>query len=365
MSDRQNILVIQTAFLGDLLLCIPLLKGIRQYYPEFELSIFARKPFGQILKKLKLVDQVFELSKENKKTWKISLKEMLEKKYEYVFCPHNSFRSYQVLKAIDSSYKISFKRWFKYFSHSKKVEYDRKFPDALRQLALLASEVEEFQKNYSEYLSDYNFSYQMDLSSFERRNMVPQWASMEVKLDDSEVNREWNRLSSCFEIKENSLLIAPGSVWATKRWKKEHFLELSRKNSTESIVLIGSPAEQEICRWIAKNNSNCIDISGKTQLIDLYFLMKKSKALISNDSGPMHMAAVASLPSISIFGPTTLDIGYRPWQDKALVCQLEMDCRPCGKHGHNKCPIKSHACMLDLKPSFVQEKLELLNSRWS
>lgn len=62
------------------------------------------------------------------------------------------------------------------------------------------------------------------------------------------------------------------------------------------------------------------------------------------------MAAVVGLPTVAVFGPTTLDLGYRPWQSRAIVVQNNLlDCRPCGLHGAQRCPLGHHQCMKDLK----------------
>jgi heptosyltransferase-2 len=81
--------------------------------------------------------------------------------------------------------------------------------------------------------------------------------------------------------------------------------------------------------------------------------MTKAEALICNDSGLMHLASVAGLPTVAVFGPTTIALGYRPWQNQARVVERELFCRPCGKHGHVRCPLNTHECMKSISESQV------------
>ena len=93
------------------------------------------------------------------------------------------------------------------------------------------------------------------------------------------------------------------------------------------------------------------------QLVDMF---TQGTALVCNDSGAMHAAAAAGLPTVAVFGPTVLAQGFRPWQNQAMVVQRRLECRPCGKHGSDKCPIGTHACMEGIEAGEVLEALESL-----
>jgi len=143
------------------------------------------------------------------------------------------------------------------------------------------------------------------------------------------------------------VFIAPGSVWPTKKWTLNGFTELASelKRKHFLVILIGSPQESELCQKIADNVSGTVNLAGKTSLFESAWLLQRGQLLIANDSGASHLAAVVGLPTIAIFGPTTSQFGYRPWQNKAMVVEADLACRPCGVHGGEFCPIGTHDCM--------------------
>ena len=125
--------------------------------------------------------------------------------------------------------------------------------------------------------------------------------------------------------------------------------------------LIGSKDEVEVCQYIKRDVPEAQNLAGRTTISELIKLMQQSHALIGNDSGAIHMAAAAGLPTVAIFGPTTLSLGYRPWSDNAVVVQKSLDCRPCSAHGTRNCPLKTHACMLEINSSEVINAFRILD----
>jgi heptosyltransferase-2 len=149
-----------------------------------------------------------------------------------------------------------------------------------------------------------------------------------------------------FDADERVVVLAPGSVWRTKMWTKEGFIELGRTLSRDALVVVmGSRDESELCAEIARAIPNATSLAGRTSLWESAQLLAVADLLVCNDSGAMHLGAAAGVPIVSIFGPTVLELGYRPWASNAAVVQTDLACRPCGKHGAEKCPLGHHDCM--------------------
>jgi heptosyltransferase-2 len=173
-------------------------------------------------------------------------------------------------------------------------------------------------------------------------------------------------------------VIAPGSVWATKRWTEDGFAELARalreQNLVDEIVWSGSKDEAELCARLAARvgGRSC---AGQISIWQTAELMAESKLVVSNDSGAQHLACTSDTPVVSIFGPTVLEFGYRPWSNRARVAQENgssspakmgerMSCRPCGPHGARQCPIGTHACMKDVEARMVIEAVRSVLLDW-
>jgi heptosyltransferase-2 len=138
-------------------------------------------------------------------------------------------------------------------------------------------------------------------------------------------------------------------------WPAEKFLEVAKNLSQAGyqILFTGSAAEKEICETLAKGVSGSLNLAGLTSLSELHALYSLGRVVISNDSSPLHLAAMAGVATVAIFGATTLELGFRPWSDSSVVAQIDLDCRPCGLHGHKKCPLGHHNCMKNLPAEIV------------
>ena len=157
--------------------------------------------------------------------------------------------------------------------------------------------------------------------------------------------------------------IAPGATFFTKRWPVENFLKLIdfiNEKFKFHICILGGPKDREISNVLIKKN-NVIDYAGKLSLPETGIILAKSTALISNDTGLMHMATAVNTPVLAIFGSSVKELGFSPYRGKSIVIENEnLKCRPCSHIGRNNCPKKHFLCMNDITPGQVSEKFELL-----
>ncbi|HOW90131.1 MAG TPA: glycosyltransferase family 9 protein, partial [Elusimicrobiales bacterium] len=150
----------------------------------------------------------------------------------------------------------------------------------------------------------------------------------------------------------------PGSAWPTKRWPREYWsrlmTELARAYSTR-IVLLGGPDEIEWNAEIEKNAApgSVLNLTGRTGMTELMGIIKGLKLFITNDSGPMHIAAAFGVPVAAIFGPTTRELGFFPYGKRNVVLEEDLPCRPCALHGSKSCPRGHFLCMKLITPDKV------------
>lgn len=340
----KRIVVLQTAFLGDLLLFIPLLKQIKKYWPEGEVTLVCKRGLGLIFIELGLCQKIIEVDKSTKQNYKKSISPLFLDSYDYLFCPHQSFRSMLLAKRIKAKIKIGFSNLWNFLIFNKCLPRNMLLPDALRQLSLLGLLQGEISHEISDYLK--NRPKNIQLSDLRNRHIITDSQSMGMKRQIL-AHQQTQKVLHKFRIIPNSIFVAPGSVWNTKMWTEEGYRSLVQTLAQKThVVLIGSSTEYDLCARIAKDLENVTNLAGQTNLFELLVLVTYGALLISNDSGAMHIASVAQTPTVAIFGPTVLDQGYQPWNNRSLIVENKnLNCRPCGPHGHRECPIGTHECM--------------------
>ena len=332
-------LVFQTAFPGDLFLCIPLLKRIKEWDPQSRVTLACRPGLGDFFLNTGLADEVVAINKKDKAQMRKAMGALRSRQWGVIFSPHESFRTAVMLKSLRAKHKVGFAKWWNRIFFDKRVQKPIDFPDALRQLSLLTPLDSRLAENFGqdELQGLRNSDSRETHVQFAK---IPEWASMRIMGSKSE---------------GKTVFMAPGSTWNTKRWTPRGYIETAARlrEMGYDVTLVGSPAERELCTLIAKNIPGVKNCAGETSLAGLVELLRTGVALITNDSGSMHAAAVSGLPTVAVFGPTVLELGFRPWNDESVVVQLDLDCRPCGKHGHEKCPLGHHHCMEKLEAATV------------
>lgn len=230
-------------------------------------------------------------------------------------------------------------------------------PEAIRQLALLENDSELWSASlWRSRLAEFSKAQGAPggLTVTGELMPVPDWASMQLDLF-SELTRT------------KTVVLAPGSVWATKRWTPDGFAEVGAAMLERgyTIELVGTREERGICESVAARIRSLTafgKIENRAGEMDLLLTARTiagARFAVTNDSGAMHIAAMVGTPVVGIFGPTVLDFGYRPWSLNAKVIQPEaiLKCRPCGKHGAQKCPIGTHECMTGILATSVLRQL--------
>jgi heptosyltransferase-2 len=153
---------------------------------------------------------------------------------------------------------------------------------------------------------------------------------------------------------EPLIAVAPGSVWATKRWPAYPALAQTL-GSDARIVVIGGAADRALAQEIVTATSGqAIDTTGQLSLLASAELIRRSALLVTNDSLPLHLASAMDTPTVAIFGPTVPEFGFGPLATtSAVVGEQELTCRPCDPHGPRSCPLGQWRCMREISSDSV------------
>jgi len=148
--------------------------------------------------------------------------------------------------------------------------------------------------------------------------------------------------------------LAPGSVWATKRWP--FYAELATLLASDAqIVIVGGAADMSVARAIVDaTGGDAIDTTGRLSLLASAELIGRAALIVTNDSSPLHLASAMNTPTLAIFGPTVPEFGFGPLAEISAAEGLSsLPCRPCDKHGPQRCPLGHWQCMRDLSPETI------------
>ena len=149
------------------------------------------------------------------------------------------------------------------------------------------------------------------------------------------------------------LALCPGAEFGpAKQWPARHYAAVARARLAEGwqVILLGSAADSEICGQInAACDRACVDLSGKTSLTEVIDLLSLCDAVVSNDSGLMHIAAALERPLVAIYGSSSPDF-TPPLSENCRMLRLSLDCQPCFKR---ECPLGHLDCLNKLEPERV------------
>ena len=332
----NKILIVQTAFIGDVVLASPLIDAVKTEYPAAVIKFLTIPYSAPVLENLPYLDDIIIFDKRGKDKFKQTfqiVQRLKSEKFDLAVVPHRSIRSAMMVYFAGIPVRIGFDRSAGSFLFTRKIKYRKDFHEVERNLSLLDID------NTREYHP----------------------AIYPGKQDDATVER----LLSEFEISGDYICVAPGSIWETKRWTTENFtglIDLIHKNNLGEIILAGAPSEKLLCQEIADSVESPVKIAaGRLTPLESAVLFKKSKAVIANDSAAGHIAAAVGRKVVSIFGPSVPAFGFTPFGEGHQVAEHpDLYCRPCRIHGSRKCPEKHFRCMKELIPEMVLEKLILI-----
>lgn len=322
----NKVLVIQTAFIGDVILATPLVETIKANYPNCNIDFLVKKGNEELVNSHPLLSKVYVFDKAKKlKSLFQNILKIRKEKYDLVIN----------LQRFASSGLIAG------FSGSKKIVGFKKNP-----FSFLFNERFEHNIGNGQHEVDRNLTLIQSVckSLIRRPKLYP------TKKDFEKVEQY---LESPF------ICLAPASVWKTKQAPKEKWLDIIIAQSDKfKIYLVGAPSDYGLCEEIIQKSKcpNLVNLCGQLKLMETAALFSKAHHVFVNDSGPLHIASAMNSPVTAFFCSTTPEFGFGPLSDKSEVVEVKnLDCRPCGLHGHKICPKGHFNCgnMLDVKKTVL------------
>jgi heptosyltransferase-2 len=312
----KKILIIQTAFIGDVILATPLIEKLYDKFPNSKIDFVLRKGNEKLFVNHPKLNNVLIWNKKQNKYLNLIkiLKQIRANNYDYVINLQRFATSGFLTFLSKGKTKIGFNK--NPFSFSYKIKTSH----------IIGNGTHETERNLLliESITD-NSKYQPKLyphiSNF---NKVKNYKT------------------------EKYICIAPASVWYTKQYPKHKWIELINAITNYKVYLIGAPSDYDLCNEIINKSihKNAINLTKELSFLDSAALMKDADMNYVNDSAPMHIASSVNANVTAIFCSTIPDFGFGPLSSNSNIVEVNnnLKCRPCGLHGRKECPEKHFNC---------------------
>jgi heptosyltransferase-2 len=321
-ADRSRTLVIQTAFLGDVILTTPLLTVLAER--EGPVDVVTTPAAVSLLETHPAVGEVVRYDKHGSQRgwwglWKMGSL-LRARQYRRVVLPHRSARSAALALWSGAPERIGFADSPAAVSYTRRVRRARDSHEVERLLALAGS----------------------------HSGPAPR-VSLGLRPEDYAAADQW---LNAHQVTPRFAALAPGSIWGTKRWP--YYPELAAALDRSSVVVGGAddvPLAESI---VAAASGRAASAAGVLGLRAAAALIERAAVLVTNDSAPLHLATAVGTPVVALFGPTVPEFGFGPRGRGDLILGIdELACRPCSSHGPRTCPLGHHRCMRDLSVATV------------
>ncbi|PJA08593.1 MAG: heptosyltransferase [Flavobacteriales bacterium CG_4_10_14_0_2_um_filter_32_8] len=310
-TNYKKILIIQTAFIGDVILATSIVEKLNDFYPESKIDFLLRKGNESLFENHPIINEVLIWDKKNKKydNLKAISRSVKNAKYDVVVNLHRFASSGLITALSGAKLKLGFNKNPLSFLYTNKISH------------IIGDGKHEIERN------------QLLITSI-TDNQASQPKLYPSKKDYSTIE---------IYKKRNYICLAPTSVWFTKQLPKEKWVKLIHKiNDQWNIYLLGASSDLTQCEAIQKlsNNNTVVNLAGRLSFLESAALMQTAKMNYVNDSAPLHIASAMNAPVTAYFCSTIPSFGFRPLSDSSTIVEVQekLKCRPCGLHGKKECP---------------------------
>lgn len=327
----RRILVIQTAFIGDVILATALLENLHQGLPDAQIDFLVRKGNEGLFDNHPYLSNVLIWKKKEgkfKSLWQL-LKQIRQTEYDWVINLQR-FAGTGMLTAFSKAPKTT-----GFDKNPLSFLFTNKFPHKIE------NGVHEVARNYELVKNEISGAHL-------KPRLYP--ASGDYDFVKPYQSKPY-------------LCVAPASVWFTKQYPADGWIRLINQLTGQyQVLLLGGPGDHDLADTIqnqVSSKENVQNLCGKLSFLQSAALMQSSVMNFVNDSAPMHISSAVNASVTAVYCSTVPEFGFGPLSDDAHIVEVleKLTCRPCGLHGHKTCPEGHFKCAVDIK---TEQFLEVL-----
>lgn len=340
----QKFLVIQTAFIGDVVLATALIEKLHAYYPDAQIDFLVRKGNEGLLTGHPYLHEVLIWDKKQNKLanlWRITMR-IRRERYDKVINVQRWAATGLLTAFSRAKETIGFDKnpLSRFFTHRIPHIVSAPARPGVVSAGATLHEIDRNQALIAAFTDDQPA----------RPRLYP------TPADEDRVAKYKKR---------PYITVSPASVWFTKQYPKEKWASMIQKLPGEIMVyLLGAPSDRELCQSIVAGNPTPLvaELSGQLSFLQSTALMQGAVMNYVNDSAPMHFASAVNAPVTAVYCSTIPAFGFGPLSDNRHIVEINepLDCRPCGLHGYRACPRGHFNCAYKIQD---QQLLETLTGR--
>lgn len=318
----MKFLIIQTAFIGDVVLATPIVEKLRQHYPEAQIDFLVRRGNEGLFTRHPFIRKVWVWEKRRRKyshLWHLA-GQLRQEHYDWVVNCQRFAASGLLTVFSGARHTVGFTK------NPLSLLFSRRISHAIGEAK---GSVHEVYRNLAlvEHLTD---------SSFQMPRLYPSEEDERAALSVAPAGKPW-------------VCIAPTSVWFTKQFPPHKWLEvIARIPERYTILLLGGPGDVKACEALARQAARpeVHSVAGRLSLLASAALMRRAAMNYVNDSAPLHLASAVDAPVVAVFCSTVPAFGFGPLSGRHYIVETleQLPCRPCGLHGKKACPKGHFAC---------------------
>ena len=337
-ASVDKILILRLSSIGDILLTFPLIKALRTRFPNAEIDYVVKKQYAELVSANPHIGGIITFDKNDGWEGLREIKRTIRVKgFDLIIDIHRNIRSWYLRKWIMGPKVLKYRKYL------------------IRRWLLVLTKINLFKEPVS-LIERY-------LDTVKKLGIESKKPNLEIYIPP----QAYSRVKDIFkkQIHAGITRIAafcPGAGFATKRWPVQGFCQvgnnLMNKGNTQ-IVVLGGAEDAALGEYIRSHVSGPVfNACGLFSILESAAIMSHCQIVLANDTGLLHVATALNKPTVAIFGPTTLEMGYFPDSPEVSVIEKNIECRPCSHNGSNQCPEGHFLCMNSITGQEVWQTLE-------
>jgi len=327
----QKFLIIQTAFIGDVVLATPLIEKLRVFFPDAQIDFLLRKGNEQLLTGHPYVHEILVWDKKTAKQKNLlqMILRIRKNSYDKIINVQRFFATGLITVCSGAGETIGFDKNPLSALFTKKIKHEVGGKQAVHETARNLELIRAFTD-----------------ASIARPKLYPTAADFDAIAE---------------LVKRKYITISPASVWYTKQYPADQWISFIKKLPGDlTVYLLGGPGDTRLCQFVLEScDRNSMQVlAGNLSFLQSAALMSRAVMNYVNDSAPMHFASAMNAPVTAIYCSTIPEFGFGPLSEISHIVEIEQPlyCRPCGLHGYSACPQKHFRCAREI------EDLQLVNT---